>query len=122
MARKKRNPGDLAAHVRKRVRALREARELTREQLCEAAGLSLDAVSRIEAGTRTPTLDTLAKLAAALRVTAAELLADEDVAPDLPAPVAKMAAMTAAREPAVQRGVERVVSAFLKSVDEVTRS
>lgn len=62
--------------VRERVRALRNERELTQEQLCEAAGLSLDAVSRIEHGSRVPTLDTIERLARGLGVSVTSLLAD----------------------------------------------
>jgi transcriptional regulator with XRE-family HTH domain len=41
---------------------------MTQEQLCERAGISADAVSRIEGGSRVPTLDTLERLSGAFAV------------------------------------------------------
>lgn len=41
---------------------------MTQEALCEGAWLSLDSVSRIENGTRVPTLDIVQKLAGGLGV------------------------------------------------------
>ncbi len=41
---------------------------MTQEQLCERAGISADAVSRIEGGSRVPTLDTLERLSGASAV------------------------------------------------------
>jgi transcriptional regulator with XRE-family HTH domain len=58
----------IEAAVRARIRELRTARGLTQEQLCEHAGISIDAITRIESGSRTPTLSTLASIAKALGV------------------------------------------------------
>jgi HTH-type transcriptional regulator, cell division transcriptional repressor len=63
-----RDPGRLVAVVQRRIRELRRERGLTQAQLCERAGISVDAVTRIEGGKRTPTLDTVEQLAAALGV------------------------------------------------------
>lgn len=59
------------------VRALREARDLTQEQLARR-GLSWRTVQEIERGRTDPRLSTIAKLAEALDVSLAELL-DPDV-------------------------------------------
>ncbi|MBM4783171.1 MAG: helix-turn-helix domain-containing protein [Archangiaceae bacterium] len=56
-----------------RLRALRLERELSQEQLAEAAGMSRDAVARLELGGRWPRLDTALRLAEALMVSLAEL-------------------------------------------------
>lgn len=57
-----------------RLRALREARALTQEQMAEAAGIGRITLVRIEAGQRSPRYDTLIKLAKALDTQPAELL------------------------------------------------
>jgi transcriptional regulator with XRE-family HTH domain len=53
----------LSTLVRRRIRQLRDNAGLTQERLCELAGISSDAISRIEGGVRVPRLDTLEKLA-----------------------------------------------------------
>jgi transcriptional regulator with XRE-family HTH domain len=52
-----------------RIRELREARGLTREALAQKIGMSTVYVRKLEAGERTPSLDTLDRLARALGVT-----------------------------------------------------
>ncbi len=54
--------------VRRRIRELRIARGLTQAQVCESAGISVDAVTRIESGSRAPELRTIELLALALGV------------------------------------------------------
>ncbi len=65
-----------AALVSQQVRTLRTGAGLSQEQLAVKAGLSSATVGRIEAATHTPSLATLAKLAEALGVTVAQLVAD----------------------------------------------
>ena len=60
-----RNVQKLQEVVRQRIRELRDERGLTQEQLCERAGISADAISRIEGGSRVPTLETLERLSGA---------------------------------------------------------
>lgn len=50
------------------LRKLRLARQLTQEQLAELCGLSADAIRRIERGAFSPSLDTIRKLCAGLRI------------------------------------------------------
>jgi transcriptional regulator with XRE-family HTH domain len=57
------------------LRNERLARKLTQQQLASAARLSLTYVGEIERGQRMVSLDTLLRLASALNLTAAELLA-----------------------------------------------
>jgi len=59
-----------------RLRKLRDARGLTQEKLAHAADLTTTFVSTIERGRKAPSLNTVLKLARALKVDAAELLAD----------------------------------------------
>ena len=65
---------DIGAVVRERLLAARKERGFTQASLSELAGVSSDAVARIESGARVPSLVTLAKLAAALGVRVSDLL------------------------------------------------
>ena len=58
------------------LRRLRQAAGLTQEQLGDRCDMNLSAVSRLERGHRNPRLDTLVRLAHALDVPPAALLAD----------------------------------------------
>jgi transcriptional regulator with XRE-family HTH domain len=57
------------------LRIERTARKLTQQQLAFEAELSLTYIGEIERGQRMISLDTLRRLAAALNITSAELLA-----------------------------------------------
>lgn len=59
----------------KRLKELRSERELTQEKLAELAGLERTYISQAEQGRRNTTLLTMQKLAAALEVDLAELVA-----------------------------------------------
>ena len=59
----------------KRLRTLREAAGRSQADVAKRAGLSRVFVNQLEAGTRDPSLSTLTRLAKALGVTLAELLA-----------------------------------------------
>lgn len=62
------------ARVRRRLRELRTERGLTLQQVAERAHINISTLSRIEAGKRRLALDHLPALAAALGVSADELL------------------------------------------------
>jgi transcriptional regulator with XRE-family HTH domain len=67
-----------------RVKAMRERRGLTQEQLAELSKLASDTVRRMEWGTFSPSLRSLNKIAAGLAVPVHALLADTcDEADDL---------------------------------------
>lgn len=57
----------------KLVRALRQERHLTQEQLAERSQLSIDAVRRIEYGAFSPSLKTVRKLAEGLKISLTRL-------------------------------------------------
>ena len=61
--------------VGRNVRAAREARRMTQEQLAETAGFSQQYISNLERGLCNPTIVTLHELAQALRLTPVDLLA-----------------------------------------------
>jgi transcriptional regulator with XRE-family HTH domain len=59
----------------RRVRELRERRDLSQEKLAQASNLTTSFVSTVEHGRKTPSLTTVLKLARGLKVDAAELFA-----------------------------------------------
>ena len=61
----------------RRVAELRTERHMTQEQLAEASGLSYRTVVSVEVGIRWCTLDSLHKLAKALKVKPMELLRNQ---------------------------------------------
>lgn len=58
-----------------RIRKMRETKGLTQEALADAVGMMRSNISRIEAGKHHPTLDTLERIAKALKVPVAEIIA-----------------------------------------------
>ncbi len=58
----------------RRLKTLREARDMSRAELAERAGITREYVRRLEAGLQDPTLGTLQKIAKALKTTVAELV------------------------------------------------
>jgi transcriptional regulator with XRE-family HTH domain len=69
---------DRAARLQRRfgqtIRAERKAREFTQQKLAFEAELSLTYIGEIERGERMVSLDTIERLAAALKMSAAQLL------------------------------------------------
>lgn len=70
-ARVGRTTRDVGAMIRK----LREAKGMTQEELAGAAGMMRNNISRIEAAKHRPTLDTMERIAKALKVSVAGLIA-----------------------------------------------
>jgi len=105
--------------VRTRVRELRAERGLTQEQLCERAGVSIDAVSRIEGGSRVPTLDTMERLARALAVSPVALLESNDAAaiaaPKVATPVRRIVAVLEDQPDDVQKLAEQAVASVVRA-------
>ena len=65
---------DVRKQLGARVRALREARDWSQEELAERAGLHRTYVSAVERGVRNPTVTVMARMAAALGVSLAVLV------------------------------------------------
>ena len=63
-----------AQRLGQRIRILREKAGMTQANLAEAAGMAVDAVSRIERGTRDPQLKSLRRLAKGLKCSLPELV------------------------------------------------
>ncbi len=56
------------------IRKLREAKGITQDQVASAVGMMRNNISRIEAAKHRPTLETLERIAKALKVSVAELI------------------------------------------------
>ena len=65
---------DMRELVGRNVRAVRQARGMTQEELAETSGFSQQYISGLERGLRNPTVVTLYELAQALKSTPVELL------------------------------------------------
>jgi len=65
--------GDLRVRFGNRLRALRNWKGMTQEQLAEAADVSVDFISLVERGISAPSFETLERLSVAFDVPVAEL-------------------------------------------------
>lgn len=112
-------PRQLEEVVRTRIRELRAERGLTQEQLCERAGVSIDAVSRIEGGSRVPTLETMGRLARALAVSPVALLESDEASavaePRVPSPVRRIVAVLDGKPDEVQKLAEQAVASVVRA-------
>ncbi|MEV6342655.1 XRE family transcriptional regulator [Actinoplanes sp. NPDC051851] len=68
------DPESALAAVGPQLRLLRQQRDITLAQLSETTGISVSTLSRLESGTRRPTLELLLPLAKAYQVTLDELV------------------------------------------------
>jgi transcriptional regulator with XRE-family HTH domain len=64
--------------IGEKLKAVRDSRGLTREQLCERAGLPMELVEQIESGALIPSLSPLIKIARALGVRLGTFLDDQE--------------------------------------------
>lgn len=60
------------------LRSFRTARDISQEELAFRAGVDRTFISRLERGIRQPTITTLIGLAAAMEITAGELVAETE--------------------------------------------
>jgi transcriptional regulator with XRE-family HTH domain len=112
-----RAPTKLPDVVRRRIRELRRESTLTQEELCERAGISIDAISRIENGSRVPTLETIDAIAAALGVS--PLVLFEGTVPKAPkkesASLKRITTLLTGADDAFLRLVEVTVTALVRA-------
>ena len=114
MARKQKRLGAQST-VRERLRSLRQERGYTQEALAEQAGVSVDAVTRIESGKRSPRLDTLERLAQALAVDLETLVAPAmRTKSDIDEDLARIGAMLRGRPKEFLLVVESVLKSMLR--------
>lgn len=62
----------------KRIKNIREEKNLTQQQIAEALGISVHTISKYEQGQREPSLDVMGKIADILEVELFELMVDKD--------------------------------------------
>ena len=117
--RRKRQPKprtEIEQKLRARVRALRTEGGFTLASLSEAAGISIDALARIEHGERAPSLNTVASLAHAFGVSVAELI---DEQPALHPPfVAQLVRLVEAQRPPIQKAILEQARLLVAAVEE----
>jgi transcriptional regulator with XRE-family HTH domain len=102
----------LRQRLGERLRDLRRKSKLTQEQLAEHAGIVPAYVSAIECAARAPTVETLASLATALKVTLSELLLGVDH--PLPPQLHRLETALAGQSPESQQTILRIVSEALR--------
>lgn len=71
---------DMRRLVGRNVRRIRQAKDLTQEELAERSGFGQNYLSDLERGRRNPTVVTLWELAQTLGVTPVELITPDDEA------------------------------------------
>ncbi|MFM2161247.1 MAG: Helix-turn-helix domain [Pseudomonadota bacterium] len=102
--------------VGKTIRTYRKAQSLTQRQVAERAGMTPEAICRIETGAVLPDLSTLPRIAEVLDVAPAALLRE----PNLPHPAAVLRGWTALSE--ADRAIVRDVVARLLATAGGARS
>jgi transcriptional regulator with XRE-family HTH domain len=105
--------------VRRRIRELRAQYQLTQESLCDHAGISIDAISRIESGSRVPTLDTLERIAAAFGLRVVDLIGvGEPPPPAHPPSIQKIIKLLESQPPTVHKAVEKIIKTLAQALSE----
>src|SRR5256885_10510835 len=67
-------PTEVAVHIARNLKQLRESRSLTQEQMARASGVPRPTWASLESGAGNPTIAVLVKVAAGLQVTVEELI------------------------------------------------
>lgn len=112
----------LHQEVGARLRGLRQALALSQEELAHRIGMSVDAVSNIERGITFTTLDTLAKIAAVLNVTLAEIFTSEtEGRPHLTPDLADIVARLSLQPEPVRALAKQQIEALLAFADRLKR-
>jgi transcriptional regulator with XRE-family HTH domain len=99
-----------------RIRSAREKRNMTQEQLGEQCALSTAHIGHIERGTRTPSIDALCSIAAALHVSVDSLLLDNFDDEDM---FVHLSAALKDKDPEKVRRFMTMVMAMADKIDEI---
>ena len=111
---KKKKLSPLSNLVRRRLRDLRQKSGLTQENLCDLAGVSSDAVSRIEGGSRVPRLDTLEKLTRVLDTDVSSIVSTEEMPKsEYPQSIVRILYMLLQQPPEVHEACEKLLKSAL---------
>jgi len=77
---------ELRRQIGARLKRARQDRGLTQDQLAEAAGFHTTYIAKVEAGDRTPSLETLIRLSSIMQVSLQSVVAVVDQNPDAVVP------------------------------------
>lgn len=99
-----------------RIRAAREKKYMTQEQLGEMCSLSTAHIGHIERGTRTPSIDALCAISSALGVSLDSLLLDSFDGGDK---LAHLSATLKGKDPEKVRRFVTMVTAMAEKIDEM---
>ncbi len=99
-----------------RIRAEREKRYMTQEQLGEICSLSTAHIGHIERGTRTPSIDALCAISSALGVSLDSLLLDSFDSTDK---LTHLSAALKGKDPEKVRRFVAMVTAMAEKIDEI---
>ncbi len=99
-----------------RIRAAREKKHLTQEQLGELCSLSTAHIGHIERGTRTPSIDALCAVSKALGVSTDSLLLDSFDGGDV---FSHLSAAIKGKDPEKVRRFVAMVNAMADKIDEI---
>ncbi len=109
-------PGPEERRFGQHVRRLRRARGVTQDCLAERAGLSADTIRRLEHGAFSPSLDTLTKLCAGLRLARSTLFESYELGESNE--TREVIDLLLTRSPREIELAVRVVRTLLDSIDE----
>lgn len=101
-----------------RIQSVRKERGYTREQLAEYADVSVDFLWQIETGRSSMNAQNLGKIAAALDVTTDYLVYGKTAYSENE----KLNTMLSALPPEIQRHVERMITVFVDTLRDSTKS
>ncbi|MBQ5592912.1 MAG: helix-turn-helix transcriptional regulator [Clostridia bacterium] len=99
-----------------RIRAARERKFLTQEQLGEICSLSTAHIGHIERGTRTPSVDTLCSISSALGVSLDSLLLDNFDGDDK---LSHLSSLLKGKDPEKVKRFITMITAMAEKIDEI---
>lgn len=104
---------DIAKQLGQRIRDLRNERRMSQEELSFKAGISPAHLGQIERATKNPTIDTVAKIAAALTIPITALFSQDTLsAPSQSLTVEKINAQLIGMSEEEQQDILRIVRIF----------
>lgn len=104
---------DIAKQLGQRIRNLRNAQQMSQEELSFKAGISPAHLGQIERALKNPTIDTIAKIAAALGIPVATLFTMDSVSvPSQNATIGKINAQLLSMPEEDQKDILRIIRIF----------
>ena len=104
---------DIAKQLGQRIRELRTERHMSQEELSFKAGISPAHLGQIERALKNPTIDTIAKIAAALDIPVTTLFTMDSVsAPDQNATIGQINAQLLSMSEEEQKDILRIIRIF----------